>query len=146
MPIKPLILFALLLALPGVGFGGEGGKQFDPEVFAFDWEFHRGDLPCRQVEAAAEVRWRKVQIPHDWSIESSTGGSPFFEESGDAYDTGYARAGVGWYRKAFHVPESLFVESPEPRRTGGRWLLARKWGGGSSRKICIGDHRRGSIH
>jgi beta-galactosidase len=46
--------------------------------------------------------WRKVNLPHDWSIElnpTATGGT----NSG----TGFLQGGLGWYRKTFTLPPSL---------------------------------------
>jgi beta-galactosidase len=46
--------------------------------------------------------WRRVDLPHDWSIErdpTATGGT----NSG----TGYLQGGLGWYRKTFTLPRSL---------------------------------------
>ncbi len=79
-------------------------KLPDADGFAFGWQFHYGDIELQKADAST---WREVQIPHDWSIESPPGESPFSADSEDAYDTGYARAGVGWYRKSFYVPEFL---------------------------------------
>jgi beta-galactosidase len=46
--------------------------------------------------------WRRVNLPHDWSIElnpTATGGT----NSG----TGFLQGGLGWYRKTFTLPPSL---------------------------------------
>ena len=64
--------------------------------FGFDWQFALTDsldFP------AADVSWRPVQLPHDWSVEY-----PLREDAPSCGSGGYARTGVGWYRKAFTVP------------------------------------------
>ncbi|HEU5158583.1 MAG TPA: glycoside hydrolase family 2 TIM barrel-domain containing protein [Streptosporangiaceae bacterium] len=46
--------------------------------------------------------WRKLNLPHDWSIElnpTATGGT----NSG----TGFLQGGLGWYRKTFTLPPAL---------------------------------------
>ncbi|HZB31937.1 MAG TPA: glycoside hydrolase family 2 TIM barrel-domain containing protein [Streptosporangiaceae bacterium] len=46
--------------------------------------------------------WRKVNLPHDWSIElnpTANGGT----NSG----TGFLQGGLGWYRKSFTLPPSM---------------------------------------
>lgn len=46
--------------------------------------------------------WRRVDLPHDWSIErdpTPTGGT-------DA-GTGFLQGGLGWYRKTFTLPPSM---------------------------------------
>ncbi|MGP3979556.1 glycoside hydrolase family 2 protein [Streptomyces sp. KR80] len=45
--------------------------------------------------------WRRLSVPHDWSIErdpTPTGTNP---------GEGYYQAGLGWYRKTFTLPASL---------------------------------------
>src|SRR4051794_6536986 len=46
--------------------------------------------------------WRRVTLPHDWSIEllpTPTGNT----NAG----TGFLQGGLGWYRKTFTLPRSL---------------------------------------
>jgi beta-galactosidase len=43
--------------------------------------------------------WRKLDLPHDWSIELSRG-----KDNPTGAAGGYAIEGVGWYRKHFHAP------------------------------------------
>ncbi len=72
------------------------------ESFDLGWRFYRGDANGAGQAGFDDAAWRKLGLPHDWSIEglydekASTGGSG-----------GYLPAGVGWYRKHFIVPESL---------------------------------------
>ncbi|MCX6998115.1 MAG: DUF4982 domain-containing protein [Kiritimatiellaeota bacterium] len=42
--------------------------------------------------------WRKVDLPHDWSIEG-----PFIEKG--SRDTAFLPGGAGWYRKTFAAPQ-----------------------------------------
>ena len=46
--------------------------------------------------------WRRVNVPHDWSIELN----PADSASTDA-GTGFLQGGLGWYRKTFTLPPSL---------------------------------------
>ncbi len=39
-------------------------RLFDP-----GWRFHRGDAPGAESAAFDDVKWRSVDLPHDWSIE-----------------------------------------------------------------------------
>ena len=43
--------------------------------------------------------WRKIDLPHDWSVEE-----PFDQKF--ASGTGYLPGGIGWYRKIFSLPDS----------------------------------------
>ena len=74
--------------------GGQAMKSPRRELsFNFDWEFALTD----QREApGADVPFRPVQLPHDWSVD--------YEVQPDAPSCGsggYARTGIGWYRKVF---------------------------------------------
>ena len=70
------------------------------ESFDFGWRFLKGDAPGADQPAFADTTWRKLTLPHDWSIEG-----PHGENESTAGPGGYLPTGVGWYRKAFTVPE-----------------------------------------
>jgi beta-galactosidase len=59
-----------------------------------DWRFSKGDFATATVAAFDDSHWRKVNLPHDWSIEG-----PFGPEYGSG--NGYAPGGIGWYRRHF---------------------------------------------
>ncbi|MFH1880650.1 MAG: sugar-binding domain-containing protein, partial [Bacillota bacterium] len=63
------------------------------ENFGFDWQFALTDDAAMPPESAA---WRDVQLPHDWSAEY-----PVDENAESCGSGGYARTGIGWYRKRF---------------------------------------------
>lgn len=42
--------------------------------------------------------WRRVQIPHDWSMDY-----PFDKSADTSGSGGYAKAGIGWYWRSFEV-------------------------------------------
>lgn len=65
-----------------------------------DWKFHRGDEPKAWYKGLDDSSWRKATLPHDWSVEE-----PFSEEHSSG--TGYLPGGIGWYRKAFTLPQHL---------------------------------------
>jgi beta-galactosidase len=46
--------------------------------------------------------WRRVDLPHDWSIERDP--TP---EGGTDSGTGFLQGGLGWYRKTFTLPPSM---------------------------------------
>jgi beta-galactosidase len=50
------------------------------------------------MPAFDDRNWRKLNVPHDWSSEG-----PFSPEY--ASGTGYAPAGIGWYRKHFQLDQ-----------------------------------------
>ena len=64
------------------------------------WRFYKGDASGGERAAFDDSAWRKVRLPHDWSIEGPYSGS---NPSGN----GYLPGGIGWYRKGFPAPETL---------------------------------------
>jgi len=68
--------------------------KFEPVLFNEDWRFHKGDLSNAEKPDINTSSWRKLNLPHDWSIEG-----PFSSEWASA--TGYLPGGIGWYQKRF---------------------------------------------
>jgi beta-galactosidase len=72
--------------------------------FDFDWRFSlvpsvvvgKGDFPTAVMPAFDDSTWRKVNLPHDWSIEGPL--SPEYSSG-----TGFVPGGIGWYRKHFKL-------------------------------------------
>jgi len=64
------------------------------------WTFHLGEVRGGEQPGRDESGWRKVNLPHDWSIEG-----PY--SSANASGTGYLPGGIGWYRKTFRLAEGL---------------------------------------
>ncbi|TJY64496.1 glycoside hydrolase family 2 protein [Sphingobacterium alkalisoli] len=76
-----------LLAQPGFG---------KAEKINNDWAFRLGD-----IEDGAKIDldlrgWKKVVLPHDWTVKQTL--SPSLASA-----TGYLPGGIGWYRKQFDV-------------------------------------------
>ncbi len=101
----------------------DGGHAAITE-FDDGWLFFRGDAAGAHEPAFDASAWRKVDLPHDWSIEdlptqSATSGldaiwqdcncpetvGPFsrMRSAGEAA-TGWVVGGIGWYRKSFPAP------------------------------------------
>lgn len=71
-------------------------------LFDFDWLFHRGGAQGAQHISFDDSQWRKVDLPHDWSIEDIPGtSSPFNPTAIGQVSTGFTVGGTGWYRKKF---------------------------------------------
>jgi hypothetical protein len=64
---------ALTSAVPPAGTTPRvvAGAQTDRETISFDrdWRFHRGDLPNAQAAQLDDSSWRRLDVPHDRSIE-----------------------------------------------------------------------------
>ena len=70
--------------------------------FDDNWRFHLGDATNAQTIDFNDNSWRKLDLPHDWSIEL-----PFDEKSPAGYGGGYLDGGLGWYRKTFTLDKKL---------------------------------------
>ena len=62
------------------------------------WLFCLEDDSTFKQKAYDDTKWRKLDLPHDWSIEGQI--SPDL-----ASCTGYLPGGIGWYRKHFEVSD-----------------------------------------
>lgn len=75
------------LAMAQVSFG-------DASLFNDQWLFNQGDESAAVNSDFDDQKWRKLDLPHDWSVEGRL--SPTL-----ASCTGYLPAGIAWYRKHF---------------------------------------------
>ena len=70
------------------------------ELINDGWLFQLKDETDAYKPEFKDNRWRKADLPHDWSIEGTL--SPSL-----ASCTGYLPGGIGWYRKTLNIPEEL---------------------------------------
>ncbi|MCB9249446.1 MAG: glycoside hydrolase family 2 protein [Ignavibacteriales bacterium] len=70
------------------------------QLIDFDWSFHLGDLMGASNPGYDDSNWRKLNLPHDWSVEGEFGYD-------NASGTGYLPGGIGWYRKEFVLSDNL---------------------------------------
>jgi beta-galactosidase len=66
--------------------------------FDDDWRFLKADAPGAERPEFDDSAWRKLDVPHDWSIEG-----PFDEKNPTGRAGGFLPSGVGWYRKHFKL-------------------------------------------
>ena len=64
------------------------------------WRFLLGDPAGADRPDFKDNLWRRLDLPHDWSIE----GTPVENAPGGGR-VGYFPTGIGWYRKAFRLPD-----------------------------------------
>jgi beta-galactosidase len=79
------------------------------EALSFDegWLFHRGDISGGEKMCLPDSGWRKLDVPHDWSIEDiPDAGSPFADAIPNGVASGFTVGGIGWYRKHFTLDRS----------------------------------------
>ena len=111
IPVLSISLFGLVascMAAPGADRAANNHAL----PFDSDWRFLRADAPGAEAPGFNDAAWRRLDLPHDWSIEDlpSTNGappSPFDPaQSAGGASTGYVVGGIGWYRKHFTLPAS----------------------------------------
>ena len=77
--------------------------------FDEDWRFFRGAGEGFEAAGFDDAGWRRVDLPHDWSVEDIPGGQapdqigPFDKNAVGTTATGFTVGGEGWYRKHFRV-------------------------------------------
>ncbi len=89
----PGIWLAILTAAAPVGAQRQR-LSMDP-----GWRFTPGDTTGAERPGFDDRTWRRLDLPHDWSIE----GTPR-EDAPAGGRGGYFPTGIGWYRKAFRLP------------------------------------------
>lgn len=87
-----------------------------------DWRFFSGDAPAAAQSVFNDAAWRKLDVPHDWSIEGS-----FDEKNKTGKGGGFLPSGVAWYRKHFSLSEKdknrrVFVEFDGVLETSDVWI------------------------
>ena len=90
--------------------------------FNQDWRFHLGDVANGQDAGLSDAQWRRLDLPHDWSVEGG-----FSEKHPAGTGGGALPGGIGWYRKTFTLPATasgkrVFVEFDGVYRNSEVWL------------------------
>lgn len=113
--IRHIILGITLLFLYNASFAQRINKvMYSERVIPFDsnWLFIKENLANAQEHTFDDTNWRKLDIPHDWSIEDlpnqkkDTIIGPFNRKSIGSIFTGFTQGGIGWYRKKFKTTKS----------------------------------------
>jgi beta-galactosidase len=71
------------------------------QSFNSGWKFLLGDDSLARYAKYDDTKWRKLDLPHDWSIEGV-----FDEKATSTTNEGALPTGIGWYRKTFTLPAS----------------------------------------
>jgi len=69
--------------------------------FNKDWKFFLGNDSTASQIIYDDSKWRRLSLPHDWSIESN-----FSKDNPATTQGGALPGGIGWYRKTFILPVS----------------------------------------
>ena len=96
---KKILVICLLLVSARVC------AQSSNVLFDENWRFHKGGALGAELEKLNDSGWRKINLPHDWSIEDLPGtSSPFSPDAVSQVSEGFTTAGTAWYRKTFTIP------------------------------------------
>lgn len=89
----------LLLSL-AISFALATNAQNVRSTVNFDqnWSFNLGDVNDGQNLSLDDSKWRKLNLPHDWSIEGE-----FSKDNPATPEGGALPGGIGWYRKTFII-------------------------------------------
>lgn len=134
--MNKILLFGFLLL---VTFSTTAQNINGMFLFDNDWRFFRGGAQGAEGVAFNDNNWRKLDLPHDWSIENLPGTtSPFSPTAISQVSGGFTTGGTGWYRKTFMVPATQ-----KGQRTllqfDGVYMNAEVWLNGKS----LGTHPYG---
>lgn len=78
------------------------------KLFDSGWRFNPGGAQGVENPQFDDSMWRKIDLPHDWSIEDLPGkSSPFSINTISQVSGGFTTGGTGWYRKSFTIAENL---------------------------------------
>jgi beta-galactosidase len=71
------------------------------QSFNNNWSFLLDSISDFSAVSINDESWRKLNLPHDWSIEGE-----FSENNPATAGGGALPGGMGWYRKTFTIPET----------------------------------------
>ncbi len=102
-----LLVLVLIVGVCRITHSQEKGLPLrNRTLFDFNWKFHRGGAQNANDPDFNDTQWRKIDLPHDWSIENLPHThSPFDSNAISQVSGGFTTGGVGWYRKTFVVPK-----------------------------------------
>jgi len=101
------------------------GFQNRKILFDSNWQFILGDPANAADVDFNDQSWKKLDLPHDWSIES-----PIEKSNSTGGAGGFAPAGIGWYRKSF-TPAKQWMGKKLIVEFEGVYMNAEIWLNGS---------------
>ncbi len=103
-----------------------------------DWTFQIGDFSGAESRTFDDAHWRKLDLPHDWSIEGKFSKDNYLEgywEDGQwiPRSDSYLPKGIGWYRKRLNVPiashaQQTYIEFEGVFRNSTLWVNGHEVG------------------
>jgi beta-galactosidase len=92
------------------------------ENFDSNWLFLKAGAAGAEQNQFDDSAWRKLDVPHDWSIEG-----PFAETNLTGGAGAFLPSGIGWYRKHFTLPDDfsgrrVFIEFDGVMQNSDVWI------------------------
>jgi beta-galactosidase len=120
-----LMLAAFLATVPILRAADQPRQRLTAD---FGWMFTKGDQPGADKPAFDDSAWRKLNLPHDWSIEG-----PYTQSDPTGGSGGSLPTGIGWYRRTFIAPETwrgreVFVDFDGVYQNSDVWINGRLLG------------------
>ncbi|HYW72699.1 MAG TPA: glycoside hydrolase family 2 TIM barrel-domain containing protein [Pyrinomonadaceae bacterium] len=117
-----LCLALLLLCGMNLSAFAQSNRVRVTSPFDSDWRFLKSDAPGAEKAEFNDSSWRRVDVPHDWSIEG-----PVDEKNPTGQGGGFMPSGVGWYRKHFTVANDfrdrlVFIEFDGVMANSDVWI------------------------
>ncbi|MBT9188883.1 beta-galactosidase GalB [Zobellia russellii] len=102
--LRTSLLFTLLLQFC-FSFGQLNPNATNGDVsFNSNWLFQKGDPSGAEKSTFKDAQWRKLNLPHDWAIESP------FDKKYNARTGGLPVHGTAWYRKHFTIDKKYAAQ------------------------------------
>lgn len=123
MKFRSLLLCVACLYSALLATGTEPASSVrQTQPFDSTWQFSKGDAPGAEQPSFDDSTWRKLDLPHDWSIEG-----PFDENNPTGGAGGFLPSGVAWYRKHFKIDNaagrsSCFIEFDGVMENSEVWI------------------------
>ena len=95
--IKKTVLSVCLVLFCALGVPSHAQSRVITN-FDTDWRFHPGDASGAEKPGYNDKEWRRLNVPHDWSIEGEN-----LQSNPGGGTVGFFPTGIGWYRKTFNI-------------------------------------------
>jgi len=138
--------FFVLFFLVTLTLQGQKVQQTSRRILNIDndWRFLKDDAIGAENPSFDDSKWRKLDVPHDWSIEG-----PYDKTNSTSRGGGYLPAGIGWYRRSFEISEAdakykVFIEFDGIMANSDVWIngfhLGKRPYGYTSFSYDLTDH------
>jgi beta-galactosidase len=134
----PLVLCLFLLCAVSLSVFAQVTRARITSSFDTDWRFLKGDEPAAEKSDFDDTNWRRVDVPHDWSIEG-----PVDERNPTGQGGGFMPSGIAWYRKHFTASNDsknrlVFVEFDGVMANSDVWINGVHLGSRPSGYVSFG--------